>query len=351
MVQRPKNVFCRNYQFAFCQKLAHGTGHMDGLIADIGGTNARFALVDTQGRYHHAQVLSCDDFPKIHDAANHYLDTINRPNTLKKGSFCVAGPVTGDHFQLTNHPWNFSVMDLAKSLNLNTLHLINDFEAVALGIQHTSPEHLYTIGPKLPRNQKANIGVIGPGTGLGVGMMIYDDINDCFVPAPGEGGHVTMPARTMREFELFHWLETNKYSHVSAERVCSGKGLVNVYNALRDIDGLKTQLPDRDPSDISQAAINGECYLCKETLDMMIAFLGRVAGNLALTMTARGGIYLAGGILPKIGIEIVEASTFRTEFESKGRFTGFMKEIPTYVVTDPFLALKGLCADLARQQI
>lgn len=323
---------------------------MTGLIADIGGTNARFALVDQGQDSRDEMVLACDDYPDIALAVAAYLDQVGRPSDLHHASFCVAGPVKGDVFKLTNHPWCFSVTTLCRKLNLKRLHLINDFEAVALGIQKTSAEYITRIGPDIAPDPCANIGVIGPGTGLGVGMMVYDDASESFIPAPGEGGHVTMPGRNMREFEMIHWLESKKYSHVSAERVCSGKGLVNVYNALRAIDGVESTLPDRTPEEITHAALSGECALCREVLEMMLAFLGRVAGNLALTITARGGIYFAGGILPKLGTEVIEASSLRKEFEAKGRFTDFMKEIPTYMVTDPFLALKGLCADLERQQ-
>ena len=321
---------------------------MCGLIGDIGGTNARFALV-TDGKVEQETVKKCDDYDTISDAITEYLGEIGRPDDLNYASFSVAGPVKGDAFTLTNHHWSFSVSQLKKDLDIEHAHLINDFVAVALGVREAASEHILHIGKEIPKDPKANIGVIGPGTGLGVGMMIYDDVLDSFAPAPGEGGHVTMPARTMREFELFHWLETYKYSHVSAERVCSGKGLVNVYNGLREMDG-SNDLSDLEPEQITQRAISGECALCAETLDMMLAFLGRVAGNLALTITARGGIYIAGGILPKIGLDYVNQSRFRKEFECKGRFTDFMKEIPTYLVTDPFLGLKGLQADLRRIQ-
>jgi glucokinase len=218
---------------------------------------------------------------------------------------------------------------------------MNDFKAVALPVPHLKGADLHAIGggAAVPRGP---IGIVGPGTGLGVASLVWDGRK--YVAVPGEGGHVTMPARTLREFDLFRVLIDQKYSHISAERVCSGKGLVNVYNALRILDG-RPDLPDRTPEEIGAAAIDGSCALCAEAKQLMTSFLGRVAGNLALTLGAHGGIYIAGGIVGRWGAHFDEA-LFRGEFESKGRFRDYMAAIPTLLIRHEFPAFVGLHADL-----
>jgi glucokinase len=172
--------------------------------------------------------------------------------------------------------------------------------------------------------------------------MIWDGKK--YRAVPGEGGHVTMASVNKREFDIFQQLLKDKYSHVSAERVCSGKGLVNIYNALRAIDG-RNDLPELTPEEISSAALKGSCGLCKESLDLMMAFLGRVAGNLALTLGAHGGVYIAGGIVGQLG-DYFDKSAFLAEFHAKGRFKDYLKAVPIRVIQHPFPAFVGLQADI-----
>jgi glucokinase len=315
---------------------------MKGLIADIGATNARFALADDQG-FHAEKILACDDYPNLDDAIAAYLDAIGE--RVSRAAIAMAGPVSGDWFEMTNNPWKFSVEDVRKKIGLESFHLLNDFEAIAMAIPHIQGEHLVKIGGG-EKIEKRTIGVIGPGTGLGVASLFWD--GEAYRPNPCEGGHVTMAAKTQREFDIFRTLRY-KYSHVSAERVCSGKGLTNVYNAIRILDGRDDLPADLDPALISAKAQDGSCPVCVESLDKMMAFLGTIASNLAVSLGAMGGVYIAGGIPAKLGGTFLN-SRFRTEFESKGRMSDYLATIPTYLITHPMIAFVGLQADLHRQK-
>ena len=308
------------------------------LIADIGGTNARFAIVEG-GEIHGETYLKVADFPGPVEAARHYLE--GRGRHPARAAFAVAGPVTGaDAFALTNHPWRFSIERTRQALGLAWLKLINDFHAVALGVLDPAPGSIRQIGGGTAVAQ-ATIAVLGPGTGLGMASLIFDPQRNDYIAVPGEGSHATASVQTAREFALVEWLLTHRYSHVSVERVCSGKGLVNLYDAIRGIEGRK-DLADREPEQIAARALSGECDTCREALTYMMSFLGRAAGNLALTVDARGGVYFAGGILPKLGASYVESSRLRGSFTAKGRFTAHVDRIPTFLIEDPLLPLKGL---------
>jgi glucokinase len=311
-----------------------------GLIADIGATNARFAIATPEG-ISAQKILKCDDFPGLIDAARAYLEDARPEIKPAAGALAIAGPVKGDSFSMTNHPWSFSIETTRQALGFEHIHLYNDFHATAIAVPYLEDDALkHLAGPESIEHSAK--GVIGPGTGLGVASVFWNGRG--YTPVPGEGGHVTMPAKSQREFDIFNQLLEDKYSHISAERVCSGKGLVNLYNAIRRLDNLKS-LEDLSPEQISNNAMDGKCEACMEALDLMLAFLGRIAGNLALTLGAHGGIYLAGGILPKLG-SYFESSKFLYEFTSKGRFTDYMKDIPVYLVTDEFPAFRGLYIDL-----
>lgn len=310
-----------------------------GLVADIGATNARFALADSSG-FHDQETLSCSDFPGIVEAAQTYLSGHSPSKRPNRAILAIAGPVDGESFSMTNHAWSFTVSSVKKALALEDLLLVNDFHAVALAIPHIEPQYLRQIGggQAVPGG---TIGIIGPGTGLGVAALFWNGSE--YIANPCEGGHVTAAARNGREFELFQYLRY-KYRHVSAERVCSGKGLVNLYTAIKGVDHL-TDLPDLEAHEIAKAAMEGTCSVCVEALDIMMGVLGTVSGNLALTLGATGGIYVAGGIPPKLGTHL-DNSRFRQEFEAKGRFDSYLKPIPTFVITHPQTAFVGLVAKL-----
>lgn len=313
-----------------------------GLIADIGATNARFAMVKN-GAIVGEEILPCADYENLGAAMAAYLQKAGAADQVKRAEIAIAGPVDGDVFRMTNHAWHFSVTETRKRLGLDHLELMNDFKAVALAVPHLAGKDVRQVGPaEAKAKTHAPIGIIGPGTGLGVASLVWGGSH--YIALPGEGGHVTMPARTRREFKLFEALLDMKYHHISAERVCSGKGLVNVYEALKRVE-CRPDLPERTPEDISKMGLTGVCSLCEESVALFCAFLGRAAGNLALTLGAFGGIYIAGGIAGKLG-EYFDRSDFRKEFGEKGRFSDYMKPIPTYLITHPFPAFVGLKAAL-----
>lgn len=305
------------------------------LIADIGATNARFALADAKGIYDQ-KILQCDAHPTIVDAVQSYLGGLNGVKP-RRAAFAIAGPVGGDYFEMTNHLWKFSIEETRQTLGFERFELMNDFKAIALGVPHLKPQDIKQVGGHQTAEPQGTIGIIGPGTGLGVASLFWADGQ--YHANPGEGGHVTMAAKTQREFDIFRTLR-DKYHHISAERVCSGKGLVNVYEAIRKLDGLDN-LPDRTAEQISEAAITNTCSVCVEALDKMMGFLGTVAGNLAVTLGASGGIYIAGGIPAKLGEHFFN-SRFRAEFEDKGRYETYLSPIPTYLITHPNIAFVGL---------
>lgn len=315
--------------------------HAPGLIADIGGTNARFALTDGT-RYYDERVLKCADYGSLTAAAIAYLAGLDHPK-ISAGAFAVAGPVTGDQVHITNHPWSFSIEETRRTLSLDDLVVMNDFKAVALGVPHLAADQIRAAGPAAKPLPDHPIGIIGPGTGLGIASLVPDGAGG-YIAVAGEGGHVTAAAQTQREFDIIDILH-KKYRHVSAERVCSGKGLVNLYEAICQLD--QKALPPRTAEEISAMAIAGTCPACVEALDIMMAFLGNVAGNLALTLNAFGGIYLAGGICAQLG-ETFMNSRFRSVFEAKGRYEDYLRGIPTYLILHPFIALVGLSAHVKR---
>jgi glucokinase len=306
-----------------------------GLIADIGGTNARFALAVPGEEPRHALVLPCAEFAGPAEAAEAYLARVSPDQRPVRAAFAIAAAVTGDAVEITNNAWKFSIAETERRLGVERLQVVNDFTAVALCVPLLQQSHRVAIGggaavPALP------IGVLGPGTGLGVSAL---------VPGAGtwhalatEGGHVTMPAANAREARVIDWLR-GLYEHVSAERVLSGPGLMSLYSALNEIDG-KEPLP-YTPDVISAKGLDGSCPVCRETLQMFFAMLGTIAGNVALTLGARGGVYIAGGILPRM-VEAFAASPFRARFEAKGRFHPYLAAIPTYLITHPYPAFLGL---------
>jgi glucokinase len=309
------------------------------LIGDVGATNARFARVFGVGEITRIRVFACSDYRRIEDAIEAYLAedaAMPRPRAAAIG---IAGPVTGDRIALTNHPWSFSTTELRQTLGLDRLHIVNDFAANALAIPRLTPDQRVAVGggaavAAMPA------GVIGPGSGLGVsgltpcgtGWRVID----------GEGGHVTMSAATDREAAVLGRMRS-RYDHVSAERVLSGPGLVNLYNTLAEIDGVPAVA--HTPAQITDPAAEAD-PLCGEAVALFCAMLGTAAGNLALTIGARGGVYIAGGIVPKLG-ERFAASEFRRRFEEKGRMRPYLEAIPTFVITAPIPAFIGLAALLA----
>jgi glucokinase len=305
-----------------------------GLIADIGATNTRFAVAEPGGVVERVRVFGTEDFASLDEAIEAYLadEKIGRRPTL--AVLAVPAPITGDSVTLTNHPWSFSIDDIRKRFGFRALRVINDFIANAAAIPYLTDADRTQIGGGAPAKD-APVGVLGPGSGLGVSVLIRD--RDEPVVVEGEGGHVTMAAADEREAAVLE-LMRRRFDHVSAERFLSGPGLVNLYNALCELSG--DPAASLTAAQITNAGIEDEYPRAREATAMFCAMLGTIAGNLALTVGARGGIYISGGIVPKLGATFAQ-SNFRSRFEAKGRFRGYLAAIPTYVITHPEPALLG----------
>ena len=311
------------------------------LLADIGGTNARFAVLSGTelGPVTHIPAAGHALFA---DALAAYLD--RTPGRIDVAVLAVAGVVAGDRCALTNNPWVVDAAELLGAFGFTSVRLINDFEAIAWGLPHFSGEDVHRIGGGDPVVD-APIAVLGAGTGLGVAAYLPQGGG---LVLTSEGGHVTLAGGSPREDAVIAHLR-QRFGHVSAERALSGPGLENLYQAIAALDGAS--VPARGAAEISNAAFTGECPISRAALDMFCAMLGDVAGNLALTFGARGGVYIAGGIVPRLSEGLVR-SAFRTRFESKGRMRAYVEPIPVYVVMhrDPaFVGLKALAQWLLRQ--
>jgi glucokinase len=254
----------------------------------------------------------------------------------------IANPVTGDRIRMTNSEWAFSIEAVRQKFGFETLLFINDFTALAMALPLIAPQALTQLGGEEPPVNQP-IGLLGAGTGLGVSGLI--PCAGDWVPLEAEGGHVTFSPFSEREIELLR-LAKKQYPHVSAERFISGMGLELIYRLIMESRGKEAE-PLR-ASDITARALSGECGWCEEVVETFCQMLGTVAGNLALTLGARGGIYIGGGIVPRLG-ERFFTSGFRQRFEEKGRFSSYLSRIPVYVIQDTFAALTGVSAILARQ--
>ncbi len=304
------------------------------LIADIGGTNARFAIAQN-GSYIELEHVEVHKFASLHDAIAAYLAKLPSHLRPSEAVIDVAGPVLSDQVTLTNLGWSFSITELKQALGLNALKVLNDFAAAAMAVPYLPAADRFLIGPACPEAH-GPIGVVGPGTGLGVGSLVPD--SGRWVLVPGEGGHVTLPTSTAEEDEIAAILR-GRWDHVSAERVLSGAGLVNLYQAVCMIERIAPQ--PLSPADVTDRAVRGTDAACVRAFAHFCEMLGTVASDLALTIGATGGIYIAGGILPRFK-EAFAASGFRARFESKGRFRDLMRRIPTYLILEESPALIGL---------
>ncbi len=308
------------------------------LVGDIGGTNARFAIadLDTLGLTDFA-VLSGADFPTLADAANAYLARHKiRP---RQAALAIAASIIGDTIQFTNSPWLCRASALGREVDIESLSLLNDFEALALALPHLDSAGLVRIGGGEALPQATKI-VLGPGTGLGIGGLVWSAAG--WTPVPGEGGHVSLAAETREEFEIVEAMR-KQFGRVSAERLLSGPGLSDLHDAIRAIAGA--QSPRLTPGEIIAAARAGEDRAAVDALDRFIVWLGRFAGDMALSFGARGGVYIGGGIAPRILPELQDGR-FRTAFDAKGRMTPFVAPIPIHVITTGDAALTGVAAFL-----
>ncbi|WP_338804548.1 glucokinase [Xenorhabdus griffiniae] len=303
------------------------------LVGDIGGTNARLALCDVDtGQLSAVEFYPCAHYESLEIVIRQYLKQQNC--AVKYGSIAIACPVTDDVISMTNHSWRFSVSQMKASLGWERFEVINDFTAVSLAIPVLAAGDVIQIGGKQPQTKRP-IAVYGAGTGLGVAHLIHTGSQ--WMSLPGEGGHVEFAPDSAEEDHMLRVLR-EEYGHVSAERVLSGPGLVNIYRSLMKLNSQIAE--DLTPRDVSDRALNGTCPICKQALELFCTALGRFGGNLALNIGAFGGVYIAGGIVPRF-FDFFQKSGFRQGFENKGRFTDYLKDIPVYLITHDNPGLLG----------
>jgi glucokinase len=322
--------------------------HRDGprLLADIGGTNARFALEPAPGRIEQIEVLACDAYPTLGEAVRAYLGMPGvaalAGGLVRHAAIAIANPVGGDMVRMTNHHWEFSIEALRQACGFDTLVVVNDFSALARALPHLAPGHKRQVGGGAPL-PGSPLGLLGAGTGLGVSGLV--PAGHGYAALQSEGGHVTFSPANQTEVAILQYA-WGEYEHVSAERLLSGAGVELIYRALAQHRG---RVADPLPApEISRRALAGECALCDEVIELFCAMLGTVAGNLAVTLGALGGIYIGGGIVPRLG-QRFDASAFRRRFEDKGRFAAYLARVPTYVITAPYPAFLGVSAILGEQ--
>jgi len=313
------------------------------LIGDIGGTNARFALAHSQQPgFHDPITLKCADFASADDAIRHYLDeaSAESPEVI---CLAVAGPIIENTVQVTNNHWTLNVAEIAADFAIDAVQLLNDFEAVAYAIPQLQAEETQTIAlPDMrPLSDKHfNVAIIGPGTGLGTAGLVRR--GDVLIPIVGEGGHVGFAPKSQVQVEIRSALR-NKFDRVSVERLVSGSGIENIYWALTLIHGeQRTQLT---ASEIFTKSGDGSDPRATEATHMFFEILGQVAGDLALTMGAEDGVYIAGGIAKRYP-QMLANSGFRNAFDNKGRHRAYMERIPTMLIThdEPGLLGAAYCA-------
>ncbi|MCC2954720.1 glucokinase [Massilia sp. IC2-477] len=315
--------------------------YIDGrrLVADIGGTNARFALETGPGKIEAMLTLACADYPRFEDAVHAYLAHCGAD--VVHAVIAIANPVDGDAIRMTNHHWAFSIEAARAELKLSTLLVANDFTALAMALPALGPADLMTVGGGAARAGSA-IGLVGAGTGLGVSGLLPTDGR--WVPLHSEGGHVAFSPMDEREVEVLRYC-WQRYDHVSAERFVSGPGIALIREALAASRGAAADAT-LSPAEIVTRALAGGDALSREALDCFCGMLGTVAANLAVTLGAQGGIYIGGGVVPRLGSYFLD-SPFRSRFEKKGRFSAFTAQIPTWVITAPYPALTGAAGILA----
>ena len=304
------------------------------LITDIGATNSRCALVNDGGQIVATEVFSNSDFYSIEALFKNYLQNRRESDRPRRAALAVTAPVLRDRVEMVNIDWQFSQAELQARLNLTRLIVLNDAAAIAWGIPNLGSTQLRKVGDG-DAAVRSPVAVIGPGSGLGVAALI--PAGDDWAAVAGEGGHVSISPITARETAVVEYVSARS-GHCSAEDLLSGPGLVNTYSALQGISAHATST--LTPAEVTAAADAGD-PVAVEARGLFCSLLGTVAGNLALTVGAHGGVFVAGGIVPKI-IEAFLQSDFRERFEDKGDYREYMRKIPTFVVTDPHPAFQGL---------
>jgi glucokinase len=328
----------------FYTTAARSLSHAEGervLLGDIGGTNARFALFagGEVGPVEHYPVAA---YANIAEAIAAFLARQEQAARATSAVLGVAGPVEGGRTELVNSGWVIDAAALHTSLGFNRVTLINDFEAIAWALLKLEPRDLRPIGGGQAQPGRFMV-ALGPGTGLGLAAMMPGEPNRVIAT---EGGHASLAANSEREDAVIAQMR-RQFGRVSVERAISGPGLQNLYRAIAELD--HAAVPARSAAEITHSAMDGTCPVSKAALDMFCAVLGTVAGDAALLFRARGGIYLAGGILPRIG-DYLARSEFRARFEAKGRMRGYLETIPTSIIMHSDPAFLGLVAAIESER-
>lgn len=306
------------------------------LIGDIGGTNARFAIVESADKdAGEPHIVQTANYATIDDAILAVLD--GAPVRPRSAVLAVAGPVEGEEIALTNCPWVVRPRQMFSTLGLIDILVLNDFEAQALAVVALGDEHMEKIGGGEPEEGAGRV-VLGPGTGLGVAGLVH--ALGRWIPIPGEGGHMDLGPRSERDFEVFPHLEKLE-GRISGEQILCGRGLVNTYRAVATADRKAPTLTQ--PAEVTAAALAGSDVIAEEALSIFVTCLGRTAGDLALVFKSKGGVYLTGGIAQKI-VPALKQGNFREAFEDKAPHRELMASMPVYVITHPLAALAGLAA-------
>ncbi len=311
------------------------------LIADIGGTNARFAIsTHTQPYYAHAHTFLCADFADAYAAIRAYLEQLN---ITQLGGLCfaIAGPIIDDQVQLTNNHWTLDRRVLQQKFAIEQVYLLNDFTAIAHSLATLRDEDLLAVGGAwaTPNNHdNLTLGVLGPGSGLGIAGLIKQGAYTH--PLTTEGGHVSFAPVNTLQAQILTILQ-QQFEHVCAEHLLSGPGLINLYQALCKLNN--TPHKPLNATEIAQAGSNANDPICQQVMAMFFEILGQVAGDLALTLGAFQGIFIGGGITPRYA-EQITSSAFRRGFESKGRQQALMMQIPTWLITRDNPGLVGCSA-------
>lgn len=306
-------------------------------VADVGGTNIRLAIIEN-GSLSHIKKYLCNDYKSIDAAIGAYIAEFPELK-FTAGCLGVACPVNSDVISMTNNHWQFSITQLQSALGLDWLGVINDFTAVAYAVTVLSEQQKQQIGQG-QADSLDNIAVFGPGTGLGVKHLTHTTSG--WLALDGEGGHVDFAPVDDVDIAIWKFL-TEKMGHASAEEVMSGRGLVHIYQAIAKHKNQLATLDD--PAAITEQALDGSCALSVATLNQFCKILGSFAGNLALNLGTRGGVYIGGGIAPRF-TNFIKQSDFRKRFEAKGRFRDYVAGIPTFIITEPDHGLIGAMAYL-----
>ena len=317
--------------------------HYTGLVGDVGGTNARFALLDAEGRVRHLHVYEAKNYASLGAVIADYLQRTVGRKSPPRAVIAVAGPVVDGEIEFTNLNWQVSEGELLAQFEFEAVRLMNDFAAQALACPLLDADELRALGPAMRGGVDAPMVVMGAGTGFGVAGLARSERGDIAVAT--EGGHAAFAPSDDVEVEVWSQLR-QRHGRVSIERILSGRGLFDLYGVLAGMNQAEATLADEKA--VFEAAGKGDA-LANETLDRFCGIMGSVAGDLALSFGARGGVFVSGGIAPRMADRLA-AGSFRARFEDKGRLTPYLKDIPTSLVLHPHPALIGAGRELGMME-